>query len=69
MASDCPRARGRLPWDRSRLSARAIAARLHRSTSTISREIHRNGGGEAYRAVTADEAATHRARPPKTTRR
>ncbi|WP_395245057.1 IS30 family transposase [Agromyces sp. MMS24-K17] len=50
------------------LSARAIAARLHRAPSTISREIHRNGGREAYRAVTADEAAMHRARRPKTTR-
>ncbi len=34
-------------------------------TSTISREIKRNGGGEGYRANQADEAAWERARRPK----
>jgi IS30 family transposase len=49
-------------------SARAIAARLERSPSTVSREIRRNGGRTAYRAEAADRAADERARRPKLTR-
>jgi IS30 family transposase len=47
-------------------SLREIAATIGRDTSTISREITRNGGRRAYRAVTAQRAAGHRARRPKT---
>jgi len=48
-----------------RLSLRAIASQLGRSPSTISRELHRNGGAEGYRAVKADQVAWDRARRPK----
>ena len=48
-----------------RLSLRAIATQLGRSPSTISRELHRNGGATGYRAVKADQAAWGRARRPK----
>jgi len=48
-----------------RLSLRAIATQLGRSPSTISRELHRNGGVEDYRAVQADQAAWDRAHRPK----
>jgi len=47
------------------LSGRVIADRLGRSPSTVSREIDRNGGRDAYRAVDADAAAYGRARRPK----
>ncbi|GAA1580696.1 IS30-like element ISCfr4 family transposase [Actinomadura kijaniata] len=47
------------------LSARAIGRLLERPASTISREIHRNGGRAAYRACEADTAAQLRARRPK----
>jgi len=47
------------------LSGRVIAGRLGRSPSTVSREIDRNGGRDAYRAVDADAAAYGRARRPK----
>jgi IS30 family transposase len=46
-------------------SIRSIAASLGRAPSSISREIHRNGGPEGYRAAPADQAAWHRARRPK----
>ena len=46
-------------------SVRAIARRLHRAPSTISREIRRNGGREEYRAVPADQHAWDMARRPK----
>jgi len=36
------------------LSARAIAGRIDRPSSTVSREIARNGGRDAYRALVAD---------------
>ena len=42
-----------------------IARRLERPTSTISREVQRNGGRDRYRAATADRAACQRARRPK----
>jgi IS30 family transposase len=47
------------------LSARSIAGRLDRPSSTVSREIGRNGGRDAYRALAADAAAFDRARRPK----
>lgn len=46
-------------------SIRCIAKRLGRSPSTVSRELARNGGREAYRANTADQAAWNRATRPK----
>ena len=47
------------------LSLRAIAARLGRAPSTISREVKRNGGTQHYRANRADQAAWDRAHRPK----
>jgi len=47
------------------LSLRAIAARLKRAPSTISREVNRNGGLTHYRASRADQAAWVRAQRPK----
>src|ERR1700758_4730230 len=47
------------------LSARTIAGRIDRPSSTVSREIARNGGRDAYRALVADAAAFERARRPK----
>jgi len=41
-------------------SIRSIALSLNRSPSTVSREINRNGGMNAYRAVQADKAAWER---------
>lgn len=49
-------------------SLRSIAASLCRASSTVSREIIRNGGRQGYRASKADEAAWDRARRPKTCR-
>lgn len=46
-------------------SMRTIAARLHRSPSTVSREVTRNAGAVSYRAWQADERAVRRARRPK----
>jgi IS30 family transposase len=46
-------------------SIRALATRLRRAPSTISREINRNGGREAYRAAQADQHAWVQARRPK----
>jgi len=46
-------------------SLRMVAARLGRASSTISRELARNGGRHRYRAHHADRAALHRARRPK----
>jgi IS30 family transposase len=42
-----------------------IAARIGRVTSTVSREVARNGGRSRYRAVRADRRALKRARRPK----
>jgi len=44
---------------------RSIARILSRPASTLSREIGRNGGYDAYRASEADERAWERARRPK----
>ncbi len=46
-------------------SMRRIAAELKRPPSTVSREVARNGGREAYRAHDADSAAYQRAQRPK----
>ena len=46
-------------------SMRAIAARLGRPASTVSREVGRNGGRKDYRATKADERAWERARRTK----
>ena len=46
-------------------SLRFIAYRLKRSPSTISREVHRNGGKRRYRAVLADKRAWKQALRPK----
>jgi hypothetical protein len=46
-------------------SVRAIAVRLRRAPSTVSREIMRNGGEAHYRAGDADENAWERAKRPK----
>jgi IS30 family transposase len=47
------------------LSLRAIAVRLGRAPSTISREVKRNGGLQHYRASRADQVAWDRAQRPK----
>jgi IS30 family transposase len=46
-------------------SVRALARRLGRAPSTISREIRRHGGRAAYRAQPADRRAWARSRRPK----
>jgi IS30 family transposase len=46
-------------------SCRAIARRLGRAPSTVSREVARNGGRSRYRAQRADAAAVRRAARPK----
>jgi len=45
---------------------RAIARRLGRAASTISREVNTNGGRSHYRAVRAHHGAYEQARRPKT---
>jgi IS30 family transposase len=49
-------------------SCRAVARRLGRAPSSISREIRRHGGAGEYRAQAADIEAWDRARRPKTCR-
>jgi len=46
-------------------SFRVIAARLGCARTTVSREVGRNGGREAYRAAAAEVAAFERACRPK----
>jgi len=46
-------------------SLRAIALRLSRAPSTVSREVARSGSRGAYRATGADAAAVERGRRPK----
>src|SRR5210317_845946 len=48
------------------LSFRTIARQLRRAPSTISREVRRNGGRQAYRATVSDAVAWDRALRPKT---
>src|SRR4029077_1157552 len=43
-------------------SYRALAARMGRAPSSVSREVRRNGGRERYRAAEADVAAVRRRR-------
>lgn len=50
---------------RAELSLRAIARRLRRAPSTISREVRRNGGLRHYRAAQSEQAAWDRAQRPK----
>ncbi|MEV6324252.1 IS30 family transposase [Nocardia sp. NPDC051787] len=47
------------------LSFRAIAETLDRAPSTVSREVARNGGRDAYRAVAAQERAEDQRQRPK----
>lgn len=47
------------------LSMRTIASALGRASSTVSRELKRNGGRRAYRASAADQAAWDRAKRAK----
>jgi len=49
----------------SGLSFRQIASGLHRSASTVSREVNRNGGRDAYRAESADTRAWNEAQRPQ----
>ncbi len=42
-----------------------MARRLHRPTSTVSREVNDNGGRDGYRAMAAQRASNARARRPK----
>jgi IS30 family transposase len=46
-------------------SFRSIALKLDRSPSTISREVRRNGGRQAYRAARSDQRAWDCAMRPK----
>lgn len=50
------------------MSLRCIALQLGRPASTISREVQRNGGAQAYRATAADQCAWSRAGRPRTWR-
>ena len=49
----------------AKMSIRAIAKLLDRSTSTISREVARNRGRRYYKAVDADRRARRMAKRPK----
>ena len=49
----------------AKMSIRAIARKLHRSPSTISREVARNRGRRWYKALDADSRAWRCARRPK----
>jgi IS30 family transposase len=49
-------------------SLRSIARDLERPVSTISREVRRNGGAQAYRAAASEQSAWTRAARPKTWR-
>lgn len=52
-------------WLSQGLSLRAVATRLGRAASTISREVAKNGGQGAYRPVAAEQRAHVAARRPK----
>jgi hypothetical protein len=49
----------------TKLSFRLIAQNLNRSPSTISREVSKNGGRQAYRAAPSDQRAWDCATRPK----
>ena len=52
------------------MSCREIAHALNRTTSTITREIHRNGPGRAsYRAIPAQKQAMRCAKKPRIQRK
>ena len=61
----CLSMRGDQPRCGCRGPCRQIAARLGRASSTVSRELARNGGCHRYRAQAADAAAFRRAQRPK----
>jgi IS30 family transposase len=46
-------------------SCRALARKIGRASSSVSREVRRNGGRERYRAAEAEAAAVRRRRRPK----
>ena len=46
-------------------SCHAIARRMRRAPSSVSREVARNGGRVSYRAAEAEQAAIRRSRRPK----
>ncbi len=48
-------------------SARTIAARMGRPPSTVTRELERNGGRDAYSAAAADPRAANQRRRPRLT--
>ena len=50
------------------VSLAELGRRLGRPTSTVSREVNRNGGRELYGAAAADRATCERARRPKATK-
>ena len=50
---------------RWKLSLREAARRIGRPASTVSREVHRNGGRDSYGAWKANRIARERARRPK----
>lgn len=52
---------------REELTYAAIGRRIGRPTSTVTREVMRNGGPRRYRAEAADRAGTRQARQRKTT--
>jgi IS30 family transposase len=56
---------GLSPGSNPRVTLRLYQCGLFEKASTVSREIARNGGRDAYRAVVADAAAFERARRPK----
>ncbi|MFD0153965.1 helix-turn-helix domain-containing protein [Streptomyces sp. NPDC055721] len=52
---------------REELTYAAIGRRIGRPTSTVTREVVRNGGPRGYRAEAAHQAGTRQARPGRTT--
>ena len=46
-------------------SFREIASAIGRASSTVSREVNRNGGRKRYRATEAEAATRERARRPR----
>ena len=74
-----PRTRSRCEltmWEREEISrglaaehsCHAIARRIRRAPSSVSREVARNGGRVGYRAAEAEQAALRRSRRPKLTK-
>ena len=65
MCFELDRAGGDIPGLVAGQSLRSIAQSLNRSPSTISREVLRNGGRQAYRAARSDQRAWDCATRPK----